>query len=510
MDITLYESALKPVSEEDFKNAQENLMANMKQKSFYREKQFDVTDGGEITDDFTDENRRRSYYKNVDFIGATLRNTGFSGSIFSETSFQECIVENTKMDFCIFFDCHFLGNKGHDNEDIPFNYANFNQSIFLKGDFQDLIMQGTNLTGAVLEGVVFENCDWNSVCLEGTTFSNACLSNVNLHKLNFEFSTFINMKMDRVRIPFPTIPYIFNGLSYLMNTTDNICVSSAASETKSISVQEYLGYLDDLIKFYTKTTNYFPLANIFVSLERYDEAYAAIRAGIEMSMQKLRNFRLVYYYCKLLQLTEAFSYDQRAEVFDSIIQYSHLKGWTSIDFYNFSLYVDQIRNTLLNENNGDFMIFSINTNVLCNEFEKISVVYQTIEETIRLLQKEDGKRIVYLCEIRHNSPISFFIKAFSDPNTLSLLVTVFSAVFAIATHESDKKSVELMRSDINDIISRQNEIKSLYDILIEQNRRLIEENQKLREEIHSLKERLKINHIVIKNGNYYYNYYNAS
>lgn len=402
-----YEKLLPTISEYDFKKAQEHLMKNMKQKSFYREKQFVFYENKTISSDFSDQNLRRSYYINSEIREANLTNVGFSGSIFISTNFYDCVINNTKLDFCELDNCNFVNTIGN-----KLLYLNFIESVICNSQFINLDISAANFTNAIFENVLFKDCTWKSLCLEGTVFKNTIFENVDFQKLNFEFSFFDNIKMSNVRLPFPTIPYIFNGLKYLMNTQDSIKISSAASESGSISVEEYLGNLNDLVIFYTKTQNYFPLANILIAQAKYDQAYAAILSGINFSMMYIRNFRLVYYYTKLLQITEKFTLEQRANIYNLIIKNSNQNNWRPLDYYNFNHYIDKIRNTLLNELQNDFLAITLTTNILCNEYSKISCLYQVLENVVNLIEKEYKNKIIHYIEIRHNSPHEFFFKSF--------------------------------------------------------------------------------------------------
>lgn len=502
-ELDKYENLLPPISNYDFQKAQENLMKNMKQKSFYREKQFVVYENESISSDFSGENLRRSYYVDSEIRKANLTNVGFSGSIFISTDFYDCIINNTKLDFCEFDNCNFINST---NSELL--YLNFVESIICNSKFENLDMHAANFTNAIFENVLFKNCNWKSLCLEGTVFKNTILDNVNLQKLNFEFSYFDNIKMNNVRLPFPTIPYIFNGLQYLMHTQDSIKISSAASKTGSITVDEYLNNIDDLIVFYTRTQNYFPLANILISQDKYDQAYAAILSGIKFSMMHVRNFRLVYYYSKLLQITEHFTLAQRADVYDMIIKHSNLTNWRPLDYYNFNRYIDRIRNTLLNEMRNDFLTITLNTNILCKEYSKISCLYQALENTIRLVEKDKKKKIIHYIEIRHNSPHEFFLKAFSDPAVLSLLLDAISLVCMgignLINQHQEKKSEKLEKEKISILQNIENDLKSeQLNYYKQQNQQLMIQNALLNQKLEELNTDIRNNNIVINNINYH-------
>lgn len=497
--LSKYESLLQPVSDETFKEAQEKLAKNMKRQGFYRENQFAIFENETISSNFSGQNLRRSYYKKSKIEKANLTDVGFSGSVFISTDFNDCIINNTKLDFCEFDDCAF---KAIENKATM--YLNFNSSTLCNSTFDNLNLQAANFTNAIFENTSFKDCEWNALCLEGAVLKNTFLDNVKLKNLNFEFSCFDNIKLNNVRLPFPTIPYIFNGLTYLMNTQDSVVISSAASENGYISIDEYLNYINDLITFYTKTQNYFPLANIFIAQNKYDQAYAAILSGIKFTMVYLRNFRLVHYYCKLLHFTKHFTPTQRAYVYNMIVEFSALDNWRPIDYYNFSQYINKIRNTLLNDHSGNFLALTLNTNILSTEYNKISCLYQIIEESLNIVEKETGSKIVHYIEIRHNSPYEFFVKAFSEPDVLSLFLDVVKiACIGIEKLVSWKKEKKREEKN-NELQAVETDLKTAqlqyYEL---QNEQLILQNRILRKQLDTLNANICRNDIVINNVNYY-------
>ena len=88
--------------------------------------------------------------------------------------------------------------------------------------------------------------------------------NVTFKNLNLEYTQFINVKINDTALPFPTIPFIINGINYLMHTKDKVFVKSAKAD--KITKDEYLNILPHLKIYYEKTHNYFPLANIYIDI----------------------------------------------------------------------------------------------------------------------------------------------------------------------------------------------------------------------------------------------------
>lgn len=424
-----YANELNHYSDNEFELSQQKLQINMKQRNFFRTEQYSFQKGEKITVDFSGENQRRSFFMDCQFINSNFTNMGMSGSLFKLVTFENCIINNTKLDSCDFEDCTFITSK--QNENCCLHNLNLSKSTMLNSKFINCNLTGSNFTDAVFIDTIFENCIWQSLALENCVFKNTVLDSVVLKKLNFEFSQFDEIIMNNIRLPFPTIPYIYGGLNYLMRTKDKVFISSANSSTGKISINEYLSYLHDLEVFYTKTQNYFPLANIYISQEKWGKAYSAIMVGIGKSMQ-LHSYRMVYYFCKLLQLYDNFSDIQCSGAYDLIIQLMHSNGFHLQDQYNIKRYIEPIRNILLNER-GSFLTINILTNIEDIEFDKLTYLYEIIDRTIKNAEIQRKTKIMYYIESRHHCPYELLIKIFSDPQNLITLAGCFHFIFTGTT-----------------------------------------------------------------------------
>ena len=56
--------------------------------------------------------------------------------------------------------------------------------------------------------------------------------------------------MKNVCLPFIQMPYTFNGLQYIFNTSDDIKISSHDSSTKFIKLETYKEMIQDFIIFF--------------------------------------------------------------------------------------------------------------------------------------------------------------------------------------------------------------------------------------------------------------------
>lgn len=513
--LTEYTNAFPKISDTDFIKAQERLQKNMKQKSFFRENQYSIQKGETITRNYADENHRRSYFWDCTFLHSDLSNTGMSGSMFRDTFFLDCKINNTKLDSCAFENCAFITNKHNSHlnshEESIIN-LNLSKSTIVQSNFENCTLLGANFTDSLFVDTNFTNCVWQSLALENCIFKNTVMDSVVLKKLNFEFSQFDNIQMNDVRLPFPTIPYIFNGLAYVLNTTDNIVISSANSKTGSISTVEYIDYLKDLEIFYIKTQNFFPLANIYIALDKKDNAFAAILSGIQHAIQ-LHSYRMVYYYCKLLKTNELFSDIQRLNVYNMIVACMNRQECNLAELYSIRKYIDPIRTLLLNEQESSSLTISISTNIQHYELEKLSKLLQIMEETIGFVKTSDNNDIKHYIEIRHHCPYDVFLKVFGTYDSLLLIAGFLHLIFTgvdkiydkVIKYRKNSWDSKIQKAQLRNLeLDNQIKEKTLADI-VESKEPVFNKEQKnekeYEEHIKTQSAVLHTNNIIIVSGN---------
>ena len=181
---------------------------------------------------------------------------------------------------------------------MELEYTRMNKSSFYDTVFKDCVFNSVSMNDAIFEKCQFINCTW-TLSIENTIFKDTLLDTVIFKEMNFEFATFENIKSNNVKFPFPTIPFIYNGLTYISTTSDDIRITSAQKKD-GLTANEYLNYIKDLKDFYTATQNYFPLVNILISQKEYKKAFNALVLGLKLSIQ-IRAFRMLKYYCKQLK-----------------------------------------------------------------------------------------------------------------------------------------------------------------------------------------------------------------
>lgn len=406
--------------------AQAKLRKYAKNKDFFRIDQYKINIGTQISKDYSHLNQRRSFYSECIFIKSNFTNTGFTGSIFSSCDFKDNILKRTIFDSCNFRQCNFLRTSNGNN---VLEGTNFNNAVFVECTFEGIILDAGMASNALFENVSFKECIFLGMLWEAATFENVCFDNCKMKGLNFEQCIFENIHMNNIRLLFPTIPFIINGIKYLMKTDDNIHISSADSPNGLMDKEEYLKLLPTLEKFYSGTKNYFPLANIYVAQEKYQKAYNAIIHGLRLAIQ-LRAFRSIRSFCLLLKTIPVLEPKHYNFAYECIQNEISHQFFLSTDYYILSRYLGEVRQLLASGRNGTVVGISIKTGIEADEYDKLGILISILNSIIDYSTTKANNYI----EIRHFSPYEIFCQITANPECIfSIIGIIYSGLLGIDT-----------------------------------------------------------------------------
>lgn len=409
------------IENEQLLAVQNRLSAHMNNKYFFKVRPFKNNKGVKIYEVYEGKNLRQSYYEQCIFEDANLKNTGLAGSVFKGCSFKPCDFTDTNFQSCCFKQCFF--------ENLTLQYTRMNKTSFYKTKFLNCIFLSTSINDAVFEDCEFINCKWTT-SVENTIFKNTLFENVKFKNMNFEFATFDNIKTINVKFPFPTIPFIYNGLNYILTTKDNVRITSA-QQTEGLTKEEYKHCIKDLEQFYSETKNYFPLTNIYIAQERYDKALSSISLGINLAI-KLHAFRMIKYYCKQTQYINNITPCQRKKIYSSVLKNISLENIEDFEKDILNLYLPEIKDLLLNDRRGRVQIL-IRTNIEEYEFDKLTIFLSSLDELLK-------KKYKYTIELRHNSPFEVFLEIFSDPKNIIVLINIMIVIMNLISSSMNLKA----------------------------------------------------------------------
>lgn len=411
----------------------ERLSEHAKNKNKFRKNPILTSTGGVDSSDYTNKSLRRSQISQKKFRDTKFINSTAAGSTFIHCTFDNCKIENANFQECAFWKNEFKNNA----KEKPITNSNFNRSLFSNGFsisnvyFQHSIFRQTALINGSLKNVVFY-----SSTLEDTVFSNISLEKVKFNDLNIDYAVFNNIMADDVIFPFSQICFTFGLLSYLMSTKDNVFITSAQNKKGYIKPREFLTLLPYFEEYYLKTNDFFPLANIYLSLGKLNEAKTAILNGILLATTTF-DFRQIKYLSKLIYIYSVFDFHQRKSIYDYINSHIMFCDMNPGLLYSYNTYKNEISNFLLENNRSGIITAEIDilTNVYPGDFKKMGVLLSTIELLIEAGKSKKGEHSI-LC--RHNSAEEIFIVIQDIYETLHILIPAFYSVL-LGTFILDEK-----------------------------------------------------------------------
>lgn len=397
-----YKNQLNSYLENDYNLAIEKLTSHMKNKQYYLHDRRITYSDTKIEVDYATKNLNQSFFNNCKFVNCNFKCASFINSKFLNCKFINCNLTSTNFRNSIIEKCIFYKDD------------NFINTRFGDCRISDSEFDGCYFNSIILDEAIFNNCRftnnfWNAVSTYLCEFEDKIFDSVVFRNMNFEYSIFNGIHMNNMKLPFPTIPYIYGGLKYLATTNDNVRITSQHDVKIGISKSEYLLQLDNLEIFYTYTCNYFPLANIYLAKQKLNQCKAAIIYGIKSSILK-SDFRMIEMFARLISFNSVFTMHERYDLFNNTI--SNIANSKSVKKDNeINKCIFNLRTYLFNTGNDSSLHLSIKTNI--NSEEKLSKLINVIENAILT-----DKKCNYNIEIRHNSPYELFLNLFSDYETI--------------------------------------------------------------------------------------------
>ena len=345
----------------------EHLNQHMRNKEHFRPYVFSIHVGETIIDkDFSTKNIRMSYYKDCIIKNCNFFEAGCAGSVFWGTKFIDCKLDSSKFPSCDFRNCDFIFT-----ENTEVNSIDLNGSFFFEYNYKNIVFNSANFEDIVFKSGSFINVKWHSVSVENALINRSNLTNMRFSSQNFDFLTLENIKANNVVFPFPAMPFVINGLTYIYNTNDDIRFTSCGDGIKRISREEYLEQMVYFEDYYLNTDNFFPLANIYVAQGRIENAMMCIQAGLVQSI-KSRNFRLLLNFCKILKNNLGFDIQHRKKLYNQILIEINKESLKNIDYEILSSYIPKIKEMLLGTDNEPYIIVDIKTNIDSSDYYEIS------------------------------------------------------------------------------------------------------------------------------------------
>ena len=400
-------------SEQEFNNAVERILMH-KQSKLKFQSVLSSANGAILSKDYSLGRISHNYFSNCTFDSASLQQVAGAGSIFKDVSFlctnlQGALFQHSTFEHCNFRECQLAS-------------SNLSESYFMNTSWIDCVSESFNMGGSYFKQCKFFHTRPGN--LAEAYLDDVFFEDVRITNMNMEFATFDKVHAQNVVLPFSQMSYVFNGLSYLFETSDEVRISSHINDAHSISVSEYIEVLKDMEIFFSYKKEYFPLANILLAFKRYNEALDAILLGITQATLQ-RDFRMCKYYCKLLTDNGKFDRHTLSEFYQRLCSASQIHSLSEAQHYQYMLHIPEIRSMLLENPEGyPHVTLTLYTEISDPESYQVSVLLASLDEFIHL----KGSRLVNpSITISHNSPPVFAINLCGIPQEM-LAVCAFILV----------------------------------------------------------------------------------
>lgn len=181
------------------------LSENVNNKHYYVDKPIRIFQNCTINQDYSTRNLRETVCQDCFFNGSNLKEAGLASSLFVNTSFLSCDYTDTNFQCSDFRECSF--------NTLTMSSTRFSKSVFKNTTFNNCMLEHVQFQDCVFIDCIFTNCKWKSVCVENVIFRRTKFDKMEFKSMNFEFSTFDKVNIIDSKLPFPTIPFIYNGIT---------------------------------------------------------------------------------------------------------------------------------------------------------------------------------------------------------------------------------------------------------------------------------------------------------
>ncbi len=421
---------------------------------------------------------QNSDLKECNFLSSISR-TNLSGSRLHKCEFNAISVENSSFQFSNMYKC-------------KFDHCKIEGSNFSNCFLDSIIFNNTNLMGTNFLRSQFNNCHISggeilSTSLEFAQFQNTYFEDLRLANLSMEYAEFNQVHMKSVVLPFAQLPFIFGGLDYVMSTSDQISISANMNGIREISVDEYIGTLEDWKIFFYNRELYFPLSNILLAQNRKEEALETILSGI-LAMINHADYRMLKYLCKLAASHPTVSKSECKMLYSRINELILLTPSNQGQQYNYTIHMGEIKNILVeNPKEESRLYLSINTNIL---EDKQEILFHIIKVMEMILDCPVCDLTTKTISIKHNSPYIIILIAIGGLYTLGKITKIVSGII---------NNVKVSSDDIMSIRDNYKNRAENDDLENETKRTILQkerlEVEKLRLEIELLQKELNANDI---------------
>lgn len=342
-----------------------------------------------------------------------------TGSIYRHCSFFDNSMSEADFEFCEFSDCNF-----HSQKPIC---CSFNNSTFINTRFFDINFDTCTFTNAYFERCQFVGGKISHSTLENSCFKECEFNNMDFRNLNMDFVELNNPHMVNVTLPMSQIPFMYGCLNYLLSTKESVRVSKG--KNGDMSTQEYFEkVIPSMEKYFEESKQYFPLSNIYISLEKYNLATQMLKNGLVESIES-RDFRMLKYYCYLIAKSGCFKSDALHMFYNNICRLSPQGKGSLNEQRNYARHIGEIKSILFSQTSDPNLNITVRTDIHSNNISKLSQILEAFFAMSKMDVGYGTNKVGIL--ITENSPLVLELRVQGNENSLIILLTALVKMLGV-------------------------------------------------------------------------------
>ena len=346
--------------------------------------------------------------ENCDYNSACV-----TGSIFRNCKFINCSLDQADFEFCEFYHCEF--------EIKEISNCSFNGSSFIETSFCSVHFDSCTFTSAFFQKCPFDGVEISYSTLENAVLKRCSFFHMDLRYLNMDYVDLDQPYMEDVTLPISQTPFMFGALQYLKATKDIVFVSKG-SQGRMAPAEFFREAAPLLCSHFTKTKQYFPLANIYLAEKNIPEGMEAIQKGV-LGAMAVKDIRMAKHFCKLTASSGAFRPSAVRDLYYNYICRVFPQHSEDKDIPNYARHIMEIKALLFSYTKSPSVSVSLETDIPQEEPQKTGTLIDwifSIAKGVGSFQSSDIEVV-----LSYHSPLTVTIRIHGEEEVLAALLSAY-------------------------------------------------------------------------------------
>lgn len=394
-----------------------------------------------INQDLSDALINHTILKSCTIVRTNFDKAAMTGSIFDNCKFLNCSMNVPDLEYCKFNECRFISSK---QERLT---ASLNNSSFIASYFKNIAFYGCSFAESYFENCTFDNVEIEFTTLENSLFRNCTFKNMDLSNSNLQFVEFIQPSFINSKLPLFLLPYTIGGLQYCQETNDNLII---VSEKGDIIPREdfFTSIIPLLIQEYECTEDFFPLANIYITLQNYQKAIEILKKGLTVSVA-VRDFRMIKFYCKLIVYAGVFNAHTLHDFYHLICRLIPQGNEKKSELHSYIKNIGEIKDILFSSSRRPILHVTFITNIFTNDVSKVAILIEKLFKIAKINNLNQSE-----LRLSENSPLLIDMSiSGSEEDILPLLPALISL-----TLENVDQGIAVVQHNICSMVKENKEL----------------------------------------------------